>query len=473
MSLFLLRGGCQGLNITGSLGLTDAGVARSIVEFQVCRILVNSFHSSVNSIDQEQRTVPGKTGHVRWLICVLLFFAASVNYMDRQVIGLLKPTLQAQFGWTEIGYSDIILAFQLAYGASLLFIGKLIDRVGTRIGFALAVLFWSVAAMAHAAAGSVFQFGVARFSLGIGEAGSFPASIKAVAEWFPKKERALATGIFNSGSNVGAILAPLLVPWLTIRFGWRMAFIGTGALGMLWIVAWLAFYRRPEESKLLMPLEVAFIQSDPDTVKTTAIPWRTMLRLRQAWAVGLGKFFTDPIWWVYLFWMPDFLNRNLKLDLKGMALPLFVVYSGACVGSVSGGWLSSALLKRGWTVNASRKVAMLMCALAVTPIMLAARTTHPWLAVILVALAAGAHQGWSANIYTLASDMFPRGAVASVVGFGTLLGSIGGMIMSYGVGDILQRTGSYVPIFIVAGTAYLIALGFVHFLSPRLEPANI
>jgi len=407
------------------------------------------------------------------MICGLLFFAASVNYMDRQVIGLLKPTLQAQFGWSEVGYSDIILAFQLAYGASLLFIGKLIDRIGTRMGFALAVLFWSIAAMAHAAASSVFQFGVARFSLGIGEAGSFPASIKAVAEWFPKKERALATGIFNSGANVGAILTPLVVPWLTIRFGWRMAFIGTGAIGMLWIVAWLAFYRRPEESKLLRHAELALIQSDPDTVKATAVPWRTMLRLRQAWAVGLGKFFTDPIWWVYLFWMPDFLNRNLKLDLKGMALPLFVVYSGACVGSIGGGWLSSTLLKRGWTVNASRKVAMLMCALAVTPIMLAARTTHPRLAVILVALAAGAHQGWSANIYTLASDMFPRGAVASVVGFGTLLGSIGGMIMSYGVGDILQKTGSYVPIFIIAGTAYLVALGCVQLLSPRLEPPKI
>jgi ACS family hexuronate transporter-like MFS transporter len=410
---------------------------------------------------------------VRWLICALLFFAATVNYMDRQVIGLLKPTLQVQFGWSEIGYSRIIVAFQVAYGASLLFIGKWIDRLGTRIGFTLAVFFWSVSAVAHAAASSVFQFGLARFSLGIGEAGSFPASIKAVAEWFPKKERALATGIFNSGANVGAIVAPLLVPWLTNRFGWRMAFIGTGALGMVWIVAWLALYRRPEESELVSAAELALIQSNPETATAKAVPWRTMLKLRQAWAVALGKFFTDPIWWVYLFWMPDFLSRNLKLDLKGMALPLFVVYSGACVGSVSGGWLSSSLLKKGWSVNASRKTAMLACALAVTPIMLAARTHHAWVAVILVALAAGAHQGWSANIYTLASDMFPRGAVASVVGFGTLLGSIGGTIMSYGVGDILQRTGSYVPIFIIAGTAYLIALGLVQVLTPRMEPAEI
>jgi ACS family hexuronate transporter-like MFS transporter len=424
-------------------------------------------------ISNAQISDAGRAGRVRWLICGLLFLAASVNYMDRQVIGLLKPTLQVQFGWTEIGYSRIIVAFQVAYGASLLFIGKWIDRLGTRVGFTLAVIFWSVSAMAHAAASSIFQFGLARFSLGIGEAGSFPASIKAIAEWFPKKERALATGIFNSGSNVGAIVTPLVVPWLTIRYGWRMAFIGTGALGLLWIVAWLALYRSPEESKLVSAEELALIQSDRETLVAMAVPWGTMLRSRQAWAVALGKFFTDPIWWVYLFWMPDFLSRNLKLDLKGMALPLFVVYSGASVGSIGGGWFSSLLLKRGWSVDRSRKTAMLTCALAVTPIMLAARTHNAWFAVSLVALAAGAHQGWSANIYTLASDMFPRGAVASVVGFGTLLGSIGGMLMSYGVGNILQRTGSYVPIFIVAGTAYLIALGFVQWLAPGLERAEL
>ena len=413
------------------------------------------------------------TGQVRWLICALLFFAASVNYMDRQVIGLLKPTLQAQLGWTEEGYSNIVVAFQFAYGSSLLFIGKLIDRIGTRKGFSLAVLFWSISAMAHAAATSVLQFAVARFSLGVGEAGSFPASIKAVAEWFPKKERALATGIFNSGTNIGAIVTPLIVPWLTLRFGWRMAFVATGALGLLWIVAWLSVYRRPEESSLVSAGELALIQSDPEQATATAVPWGVMLRLRQAWAVGLGKFFTDPIWFVYLFWMPDFLSRNLKLDLKGMALPLFVIYSGASVGSIGGGWLSSWLIKRGWAVNASRKTAMLVCALAVTPIMLAARTTDAWVAVGLVALAAGAHQGWSANIYTLASDMFPRGAVASVVGFGTLLGTISGMFISKMVGYILQTTGSYVPVFVLAGTAYLIALAFVQALAPRLERAQL
>jgi MFS transporter, ACS family, hexuronate transporter len=406
---------------------------------------------------------------VRWLMCALLFFAATVNYMDRQVIALLKPTLQLRLGWTENGYADIVFAFTLAYGVGSLLVGKLIDRVGTRLGFALAVFFWSISAMAHAAAGTVLQFAAARFSLGIGEAGSFPASIKAVAEWFPKRERAVATGLFNSGTNVGAIVTPLLVKWLMKQFGWQMAFIATGALGMVWIALWLALYRRPEESSLVSSQELAFIRSDSQEAASIDVPWSRLMMLRQAWAVGLGKFFTDPIWWVYLFWIPDFLSRNLKLDLSGMVLPLFVIYTGASVGSIGGGWLSSGLLKRGWTVNASRKTAMLLCALAVTPIMLAARTGNAWFAVGLIALAAGAHQGWSANIYTLASDMFPRGAVASVVGFGTLMGTFGGMGIAKIVGFVLQRTGSYVPVFVIAGSAYLIALCFVQVLAPRLE----
>lgn len=393
--------------------------------------------------------------------------------MDRQVIGLLKPTLQVQLGWTEIQYGNIVFAFTMAYGIGSFVVGKLIDRLGSRKGFSLAVLFWSLSAMAHAAASSVVQFAVARFSLGIGEAGSFPASIKAVAEWFPKHERAAATGIFNSGTNVGAIVTPLVVPWLTMRFGWRMAFIGTGALGLLWIAAWLAFYRRPEQSSMVSAEELALIRSDPPDPPAATISWGRLLTLRQAWAVAIGKFFTDPIWWVYLFWMPDFLSRNLKLDLRGMALPLFLIYTGASVGSIGGGWISSRLIKKGWSVNASRKTAMLMCALAVTPMMLAARTSDAWLAVGLVSLAAGAHQGWSANIYTLASDMFPRNAVGSVVGFGTLLGTVGGMLIAEIVGYILQRTGSYIPVFILAGTAYLVALGCVQLLAPRLQPVEM
>ncbi len=424
------------------------------------------------------KTVPpaNHIGGRRWLICGLLFFATTVNYMDRQVIALLKPTLQIQFGWSEQGYGNIIFAFTLAYAVGLLFIGKLIDRLGTRKGFSLAVLVWSAAAMAHATAGSVVQFAAARFSLGLGEAGSFPAAVKAVAEWFPKRERALATGLFNSGSNIGAIVTPLVVPWLTLRFGWRMAFVATGAIGFFWILCWLALYHRPEQDTRVGAAELAYIHSDPQDPETTnkmTVPWLTLLKLRQAWAIALGKFFTDPIWWVYLFWMPDFLSRNLGLSLAGMRLPLSIIYTGACVGSIGGGWLSSSLLKRGWTLNASRKTALLICALAVTPIMIAARTTDAWLAVFLIAIAAGAHQGWSANIYTLASDMFPRNAVGSVVGFGTMAGAVGGMCIAQVVGYVLQRTGSYVPVFVMAGLAYLVAIGFVQVLAPRLKPAEI
>jgi ACS family hexuronate transporter-like MFS transporter len=417
-----------------------------------------------------------RIGGRRWLICGLLFFATTVNYMDRQVIALLKPTLQIQFGWTENGYGNIVFAFTCAYAIGLLFMGKLIDRLGTRKGFSLAVFVWSLAAMAHAAAGSVMQFAVARFSLGLGESGSFPSAVKSVAEWFPKRERALATGLFNSGSNVGAIVTPLVVPWITYRFGWRMAFIATGGIGFVWILCWLGLYRRPEEDQQVSVEELAYIQSDPpdsETIAKTTIPFGTLLKQRQAWAIALGKFFTDPIWWVYLFWMPDFLSRNLGLNLAGMRLPLFVIYSGACVGSIGGGWLSSSLLKRGWAVNTSRKTALLVCALAVTPIMFAARTADAWLAVFLIAIAAGAHQGWSANIYTLVSDMFPRKAVASVVGFGTMLGAIGGMLVAKAVGYILQHTGSYVPVFVMAGLAYLVAFGFIQMLAPRLKPAQL
>jgi MFS transporter, ACS family, hexuronate transporter len=306
--------------------------------------------------------------------------------------------------------------------------------------------------------------------LGLGEAGSFPASVKAVAEWFPKKQRALATGVFNSGANVGAIVTPFAVQWLTFRFGWRTAFIATGTLGLLWIAAWVMFYQLPENSSI-SAAELAYLRSDPEDA-AKPIPLRTLQTLNQAWAVASGKFFTDPFWYVYLFWIPDLLSRKFNMDLRGMALPLFVIDTGASLGSITGGWLSSFLLKAGWPLNASRKTALLVCALAVTPIMLAASTPNAWLAVLLIALAAGAHQGWSANIYTLASDMFPRHAVASVVGFATLAGTIAGMLIAKAVGYILQSTGSYVPVFVLAGLAYLGALAFVQALAPRLEPVQ-
>jgi ACS family hexuronate transporter-like MFS transporter len=411
-------------------------------------------------------------GYYRWMVCALLFFAATVNYMDRQVIGLLKPTLQSQLGWNEIDYSNIILAFQLAYAIGLLFVGKVMDWLGSRKGFSLSVLVWSVAAMAHALASSVMGFSAARCALGLGESGSFPASIKSVAEWFPKKERALATGIFNSGTNVGAVVTPLVVPWITVHYGWRMAFIATGAVGFLWLVAWLALYRTPEKQPRLSQAELDYIRSDPPET-AAKIPWLELIPLRQTWAFAIGKFMTDPIWWFFLFWAPDFLFKKYGVSLATVGLPLFVIYQVATVGSIGGGWLSSFWIKRGWSVNASRKTAMLICAIAVVPVVFASRVSNLWISVALIALAAAAHQGWSANIFTLASDTFPRRAVGSVVGLGGFFGSVGALLLTKVTGYVLQRTGSYLPLFIIAGSAYLTALVIMHVLNPRLQPAQV
>ncbi|MEP6704914.1 MAG: MFS transporter [Acidobacteriota bacterium] len=452
-----------------------------------------------------------RVGNRRWVICGLLFFAATINYVDRQVIGILKPTLQTEFGWTELDYSWIVFSFQTAYAIGLLFVGKLMDRIGTKIGFAIAIIVWSIAAISHAwAVGigsaaspvveplihglvggfnlvsslfgaapwtvtlsvSVVGFMVARFLLGLGEAGNFPASIKTVAEWFPKKERALSTGIFNAGTNVGALATPLLVPVIVLTWGWYEAFIITGILGFIWLIFWLAIYKKPEDDAKLSKAELEYIQSDPAEPQTR-VPWRRLFPHRQTWAFGIGKFLTDPIWWVYLFWLPDFLNKRHGLDLKNFGLPLAVIYIIADVGSVGGGYLSSLLIKRGWSINRSRKTAMLICALAVVPIVFASITSSLWIAVILIGIAAAAHQGWSANIFTISSDMFPKQAVGSVVGIGGMMGAVGGMIIAPLVGYILQSTGSYLPIFIIAASAYLVALLIIHLLAPRLEPAAI
>ena len=463
------------------------------------------------TVEESVSSAPARVGKFRWVICSLLFFAATVNYIDRQVIGILKPTLAEEFGWTELDYSWIVFAFQTAYAIGLLFVGKLMDRIGTKKGFAIAIVVWSLAAIAHAwAVGigtlsspfvspivqgvvsgfnaisslfgaapwtftlsvSVIGFMVARFALGLGEAGNFPASIKTVAEWFPKKERALATGIFNAGTNVGALATPLLVPLIVIAWGWYEAFIFTGIIGFIWLAFWLLIYKRPEEHKSLSANELSYIQSDP-IEPVAKVPWRRLFPHRQTWAFALGKMLTDPIWWVYLFWLPDFLKKQHGLDLKTFGIPLAAIYIIADIGSVGGGYLSSTLIKRGWSINRSRKTAMLICALAVVPIVFASITTHLWLAVILIGIAAAAHQGWSANIFTISSDMFPKQAVGSVVGIGGMMGAVGGMIISPLVGYILDRTGSYVPIFIIAASAYLIALLVIHLLAPKLEPANI
>ena len=432
-----------------------------------------------------------RVGYERWIVCALLFFAATINYVDRQVIGILKPTLQQQFGWSEIDYADIVFSFQLAYAIGLLLAGRFMDRVGTRLGFAIAIVIWSLAAMAHAealtfgpaAAGllallgltyapSVAGFIAARFALGIGEAGNFPAAIKTVAEWFPKRERALATGIFNSGTNIGAVVAPLVVPFLTIRYGWNWAFIVTGAIGFLWLVVWWIYYEAPERHRRVSRAEIALIRSDPQE-PVVAVPWLKLLPHRQTWAFAVAKFMTDPVWWLYLFWVPDFLNRNHGVNLSSVGLPLITIYLIADIGSIGGGWFSSSLIKAGWSVNAARKAAMLVAALAVTPMFFAAQATSLWVAVGLIGLAAAAHQWWSCNVFTLASDMFPRQAVGSIVGFGGMAGAVGGMLIAKLTGALLEWTGSYVPVFVVAGSAYLVALLIVHLLAPRLEPAKL
>lgn len=412
-------------------------------------------------------------GRYRWTVCALLFFATTVNYVDRQVIGILKPELSQQFHWDDIAYGNIVMAFQATYALGFLFAGTLMDRIGTRLGYAFALAVWSLAAIGHAFARSAFGFGVARAALGLGEAGNFPAAVKTVAEWFPRKERALATGLFNAGSNVGAILAPLTVPFITLNFGWRWAFILTGAFGLLWLVFWLPLYRRPEEQPRLSRDELAYIRQDaPET--TARIPWARLLPLHQTWAIAAGKFLTDPVWWFYLYWMADFLKKKYGIGLAHVSLPLIAIYLVADFGSVGGGWLSSALIRRGANVNTGRKIAMLVCALCVVPVTFAVQTSHLWVAVGLISLAAAAHQGWSANLYTLASDMFPRRAVGSVTGIGSTAGALGGMLAASGIGHLLQWTGSdYRPIFFVCGIAYLLALGVIQLITPRLTPANL
>ena len=420
----------------------------------------------------EPTTQKRRIGYYRWTICALLFFSATINYIDRQVIGILKPTLAAEMNWSEIDYSDIVLSFQLAYAIGLLVVGRMMDWVGTKKGFSFAIVFWSLAAMAHALARTVFGFSAARFALGLGESGSFPASIKTVAEWFPKKERALATGIFNAGTNVGAVVTPLIVPWITITYGWEWAFLVTGSIGFIWLVFWLLMYEQPEHHPRVSKAELAHIRSDPPE-PTTKIKWSKLFPHRQTWAFAVGKFMTDPVWWLYLFWVPDFLHKNHGITLLNVGLPLVAIYLIADIGSVGGGWISSALIKRGWSVNAGRKTAMLICAVSVVPIVFASQVSNLWMAVGLVGLAAAAHQGWSANLFTTVSDMFPRRAVGSVVGIGGMAGAVGGMLIAKIVGYILEWTGSYFVVFLIAGSMYLFALLFIHLLVPTLQPASV
>jgi MFS transporter, ACS family, hexuronate transporter len=418
--------------------------------------------------------------HYRWVICALVFFATTINYVDRTVIGVLEPTLREEIGWDDTEWGYLGSAFSFSYGIGLLFAGWVIDRLGPRLGYSLYLVVWSIAAAAHAFAGTVQHFLIARFALGLGESGNFPAAIRTMAEWFPRRERALATGIFNAGTNVGAIISPIVVPIIALNYGWEWAFVGTGLAGLIWVFFWWPMYRRPQEHPRVSAEELAYIESEP-TPPAVKVPWRVLLTYKQTWAFAIAKFLTDPIWWFWLFWLPPFLKDLYNIDLKTIGAPMITVYLLADVGSVMGGWQSGWLITRGWTPNAARKTAMLTYALLVVPVVFAPVIGVKWAAVVLIGIAAAAHQGFSANLFTTTSDMFPRWAVGSVVGIGGFAGAMGGVLFQAMAGllkDAIEKQGidsnlAYLPLFIMAGSAYLIALLIVHLIVPRLEPIKL
>lgn len=414
-----------------------------------------------------------KTGHYRWVVCVLLFFAVMVNYIDRAVFAVLKPMLDEQLGWDQKDYGWMVTAFQASYAIGYVVAGRFFDRVGVRWGFMVVVVLWSVAAVAHAAAHSVTDFIVARALLGLAQGGCLPGAIKAVTEWFPRQQRALATGWFNTGSNAGAIACPLLVPFLAGHWGWQGAFIITGLFGFVWVAFWAWIYRSPETQPRLSAAELAFIRQDVEQPQPT-MPWRKLLGRRQTWAFMVGMMASSPIWWFYIFWAPDFLNKRFGLDLSGSSLPLVTIFLFSSFGGIAGGWLSSTLLRRGRSVNVARKTALLVCSLCVLPVFATPLMPGVWMAVALITLAAAAHCGFAANLFTLVSDMVPRHAVASVTGLGGMAGSIAGMFFSQVVSRVLHFTNNnYLVPFGIAATAYLLALIVMHLLVPRLEPMRV
>ena len=426
-----------------------------------------------------------KPGNYRWVVVALLFFATTINYLDRQIIGLLKPTLSTEFHWTEIDYKNIVKAFTAAYAIGLLIFGNFIDKIGTKLGYTISIILWSIAAMLHALVKSTFGFGVVRVALGLGESGNFPSAIKAVAEWFPKKERAFATGIFNSGANIGAVAAPVIVPWILGIYGWQMAFLITGGIGFIWLIFWLIFYQIPSKHKKLTAAEYEFIHSDIEEVvvnpdEEKKVRWIQLLGIRQTWTFVIGKFLTDPIWYFFLFWLPSYFASTFKLDLTKPSLPLVIVYSATTVGSIGGGYLSSWLIKIGWPIFKARKTAMLIFAFCVVPIIAAKFATNIWQAVALIGLAAAAHQAWSASIFTTASDMFPKKAISSVVGLGSMAGAVGGFFFPDVIGYILQANKDaghivvgYNIIFAICGCAYLLAWILMHMLSPKMKMVKL
>ncbi len=406
------------------------------------------------------------------MICAMLFFATSINYVDRQVLGLLAPTLQHSVGWTEAQYGYIVSAFQAAYAIGLVAAGRMVDRLGSRVGFALIMGFWSLASMGHALAASALGFGIARFSLGLGEAGSFPAAIKTTAEWFPQRERSLATGLFNSGANIGAILAPALIPWITLKFGWRATFLVTGIFGAIWIIWWLSRYHNLKDHPHVSPAELQHIQEDSAEPKEQ-IPWKKLLAYRQTWAYAAAKFLTDPIWYFYLYWLPKFFDERYHLGLGHIGLPLIIVYNFSVIGSIGGGWLSAVFHKAGMSMARARLSAMLVCACLILPILLSSRLSSLWSAVAILSLATAAHQGWSANLFTTASDMFPRSSVGVVVGIGGMAGSVGAVLFSLGTGWVLQSYHSYTPMFSIAAASYLLGLLLLRIIAPGLRRVDV
>jgi ACS family hexuronate transporter-like MFS transporter len=429
------------------------------------------------------KKINAKVGNYRWTICALIFFATTINYLDRQVIGILKPLLKDDLGIGELEYSYIVMAFQFAYAVGMILAGRVIDKVGTKIGYALSLVIWSIAAMAHALAKGAFGFGAARAALGLGESGNFPAAVKATAEWFPKKERALALGIFNSGTNVGAIVAPLVVPWLVRVHGWQMAFIATGAVGFTWLIFWFIFYEVPQKQKRVSQPELEYILSDKEEEKSERVPWIKLFKYRQTWAFVIGKFLTDPIWWFYLFWIPGWLADVRGLDIKGggFGLPLVVIYSATTVGSVFGGWLSGFMIHRGMAIYKARRYSMLLFAFLVVPIVFAQTGgIGLWPAIGLISLAAASHQAWSANLFTTVSDMFPKKAVASVTGIGGMAGAVGGLLIASFAGVILDYwekqgniDGGYATLFVVAGSAYIIAWVLFNLVAGKMTVVNL
>ena len=427
-------------------------------------------------------TASENTGKYRWRVVAFLFFATTISYLDRQVIAYLKPTLETEFHWSETDFGNLVMFFQGAYALGLLTFGAIIDKIGTKLGYSIAVAWWSAAGVCTAFAGSTLGFGIFRSLLGLGEGGNFPAAIKTVAEWFPKKERALATGIFNSGANIGAVATPIMVPFILTWFGWEVAFVVTGGIGFVWLLFWWLYYEKPLKNSRLSPEELAYIQSDNevDTSQEAPVKWTKLLGIRQTWGFVFGKLLTDPIWWFFLYWLPSYFSEAFQLDLKKPSLELIIIYTATTIGSIGGGYVSSSLINKGWPVFKARKTAMLCFALAVMPIMLAQYCLSIWQAVFLISLAAASHQAWSANIFTTASDMFPKKAVSSVVGLGGMAGSIGGMLFPILVGNLLDAykaegniTAGYNLIFILCGCAYIAAWGIMHLFVPKMKEVRL